>query len=44
MAQQMSEQGTSGNLRATAARYHAEADEIETGVKTTVASAAPEQN
>jgi hypothetical protein len=48
----MSGNGTSGerpgatadNLRAEAARYHAEAAEIETGVKTPVIKAAPEQD
>ena len=34
MARQMSDQTASENLRAEAARYHAEAAEIETGVKT----------
>ena len=34
MARQMSDQTASENLRAEAARYHAEATEIETGVKT----------
>ena len=34
MARQMSDQRASENLRAEAARYHAEAAEIETGVKT----------
>ena len=44
MARQMSDQTTSDNLRAEAACYHAEAAEIETGVKTWVAKAAPEQS
>jgi hypothetical protein len=44
MARQMSDQTTSDNLRAEAARYQAEAAEIETGVKSWVAKAAPEQN
>jgi hypothetical protein len=44
MARQMSDQRTRDNLRAEAARYLAEAAEIETGVKTTVAKAAPEQS
>lgn len=34
MASQMSNQATCENLRAEAARYHAEADEIEAGSKT----------
>jgi hypothetical protein len=34
MARQVSDRATSDNLRAEAARYHAEAAEIETGVKT----------
>ena len=42
MARQMSDQAASENLRAEAARYHAEATEIETGVKTPVIKAAPE--
>jgi len=33
MAQQVSDQATSENLRAEAARHHAEADGLETGVK-----------
>jgi hypothetical protein len=44
IARQMSDQTTSENLRAEAARYHAEAAEIETGVNTTMAKAAPEQS
>jgi hypothetical protein len=34
MARQVSDRATADNLRAEAARYHAEAAEIETGVKT----------
>jgi hypothetical protein len=34
MARQMSDQTSADNLRAEAARYQAEATEIETGVKT----------
>ena len=34
MARQMSSDATAESLRAEAARYHAEATEIETGVKT----------
>ena len=37
MARQMSDPGASEDLRAEAARFQAEADEIESGVKTTVA-------
>ena len=44
MARQVSDRATANNLRVEAARYHAEATEIETGVKTLVAKAAPEQN
>jgi hypothetical protein len=44
MARQVSDQTTSDNLRAEAARYQAEVAEIEAGVKTWVAKAAPEQN
>ena len=43
MARQVSDRGTADNLRAEAARYHAEAEEIETGVKTPVIKAAPER-
>ena len=43
MARQMSDQTTSENLRAEAARYHAEATEIETGVKTPGIKASPER-
>jgi hypothetical protein len=44
VASQMSDLKTAENLKAAAARYHAEAAEIETGVKTSVLKAAPEQN
>jgi hypothetical protein len=44
MARQISDQATCDNLRSEAARYHAEAEEIETGLKTPVANAAPEQS
>ena len=44
IARRISDQTSSDNLRAEAARYHAEAAEIETGVKTWVAKAAPEQS
>lgn len=43
MARQMSSQRTAESLRAEAARYHAEAEEIKMAVKTTVAKAAPGQ-
>jgi hypothetical protein len=43
MAREMSDQTASENLRAEAARYHAEAAEIETGVKTPVIKATPER-
>jgi hypothetical protein len=43
MAHQMSDQATSENLRAEAAPYHAEAAEIETGVKTRELKEPPEQ-
>ena len=36
--------GTSDRLRAEAARYHAEAAELETGVKTWELKEPPEQN
>jgi hypothetical protein len=42
MARQMSDQRTADNLRAEAARYQAEATEIETGVKTLMAKAPDE--
>ena len=44
MERQMSDQTASENLRAEAARYHAEATEIETGVKTWELWEPPEQN
>ena len=44
MARQVSDAATADNLVAEAARYHAEADEIETGVKTPVIKAAPERS
>jgi hypothetical protein len=44
MARQITDQATCENLRAEAARYHAEAEEIETGVNTPVMDAAPKQN
>ena len=43
MARQVSDAPTADNLVAEAARYHAEADEIETGVKTPAIKAAPER-
>ena len=42
MARQMSDQAAAESLRAEAERYHAEAMEIETGVKAAVINAAPE--
>ena len=44
MARQMSNQVTSESLRAEAARYHAEAAEIETGAKTSATKVAPQQS
>jgi hypothetical protein len=44
MARQVSDAASAENLRAEAARYHAEAAEIETGIKTLVAKSAPEQD
>ena len=44
MARQVSDRATADNLRAEAARYHAEATEIETGVKTWVVKAPPEED
>ena len=44
MAGQVSDQATYDNLHAEAARYHAEAEEIETGAKTSVIDAAPKQS
>jgi hypothetical protein len=37
IARQVSDAPTAENLRAEAARYHAEAAEIETGIKTSLA-------
>ena len=44
MARQISDAATSDNLRAEAARYHAEAAEIETGVQESVAKAALDES
>ena len=44
IAGQVGDRRAADSLRAEAARYHAEAEEIETGVKTWVAKAAPEQD
>ena len=44
MARQVGDRATSDNLRAEAARYHAEAAEIENGDTTPVIKAAPEQS
>ena len=44
MARQVSDRASSEKLRAEAARYHAEATEIETGVKTWDLKEPPEQN
>ena len=44
MALQVSDRATADNLRAEAARHHAEATEIETGVKTWELKEPPEQN
>ena len=43
MARQVGDRSASDNLRAEAARYHAEAMAMETGVKTPVMNAAPER-
>ena len=43
MARQVSDRATAVNLRAEAARYHAEAAEIETGGKTWEPKESPEQ-
>jgi hypothetical protein len=43
MARQVSDAATADNLVAEAARYHAEAEEIETGVKTPVIKATTER-
>jgi hypothetical protein len=44
MARQVSDPATSDRLRAEAARYHAEAAELENGVKTWELKEPPEQN
>jgi hypothetical protein len=44
MARQVGDRATADNLRVEAARYHAEATEIETGIKTWVAKAAPDES
>lgn len=44
MAQQLSDQAASDDLRAEAARYHAEAEEIESGTEASVTKAASEQS
>lgn len=44
MAHQMSDLTTSKNLRAAAARYHAEADELETDARAFAAKGPPEQS
>ena len=44
MARQVSDAATADNLVAEAARYHAEAEEIESGVKASVTKAAPDQS
>ena len=44
MARQISDAATSDNLRAEAARYHAEAAKIETGVQESVAKAALDES
>lgn len=44
MARQLSDETTADNLRAEAARHHAEADEIETGARNPVLKAAPEES
>jgi hypothetical protein len=41
MARQVSDRATADNLREEADRHHAEATEIETGVRTWVAKTAP---
>jgi hypothetical protein len=43
MARQVGDRAAADGLRAEAARYHAEATEIESGVKTPVMKAAPER-
>ena len=44
MAHQVSDAATGENLRAEAARYNAEAAEIETGIKTSIEKSAPGQD
>ena len=44
IALRISDQTSSDNLRAEAARYHAEADEIDTGVKAWELKEPPKQN
>jgi hypothetical protein len=44
MARQMSDQATSKNLRAEAARYHAEAAELDAETRTFTAKGIPEQS
>jgi hypothetical protein len=44
MARKIGDPVTSDSLVAEAARYHAEADKIESGVKASVTKAAPEQS
>ena len=44
MAKQVSDRAASENLRAEAARYHSEAAEIGTGLKTWVTKGAPEES
>lgn len=44
LARQVSDQATRDNLYAEAARYHAEAEEIETGAKTWAAKGGPEKS
>ncbi len=43
MARQVSDAATAENLRAEAARYHSEAAEIETDIKTSAAKSEPDQ-
>jgi len=43
-ASQVSDRATADNLRAESVRYHAAATEIETGVKTWVVKAPPEED
>jgi len=44
MARQVSDAASAENLRAEAARCHAEADEIEIGIQTSGAKSAPEHD